>query len=78
MHTHAHTHSKTFAHLSYRTFFRFISRLLTLRLDEVFSGEGVPVFLVLQTRRIKVLADDVQVNVTVKRKTDSVCDVMSS
>jgi hypothetical protein len=42
---------------------------LTLRINEVISCEGVPVLLVLQGRGVKVLADDMQVNVAcVKHK----------
>lgn len=41
---------------------------LTLRLNEIICCERVPVFLVLQTRRVKVLADHMQVHMTVKDK----------
>lgn len=41
---------------------------LTLRLNEIIGCERVPVFFVLQTRRVKVLADHMQVHMTVKDK----------
>ena len=42
---------------------------LTLRIDEVVCCKGIPVLLVLQSRGVKVLADDMQVNVAgVKHK----------
>lgn len=41
---------------------------LTLRLNEIICCERVPVFFVLQTRRVKVLADHMQVHMTVKDK----------